>query len=79
MYEFARSGALERHVSRVCIEYARRRDAMDAALRKHMPEECSWELPQGGLSLWVRMPDEIDSDEIGTSSNLDSTTVIEPV
>ncbi len=65
MYEFARSGALERHVSRVCVEYARRRDAMDAALRKHMPEECSWELPQGGLSLWVRMPDEVDAEEIG--------------
>lgn len=65
MYEFARSGALERHVSRVCIEYARRRDAMDAALHKHMPDECSWELPQGGLSLWVRMPDEVDADEIG--------------
>lgn len=65
MYEFSRSGALERHIARVCIEYARRRDAMDAALRKHMPEECTWELPQGGLSLWVRVPDDVDADEIG--------------
>ena len=65
MYEFARSGALERHIARVCIEYARRRDAMDAALRKHMPDECTWELPQGGLSLWVRFPDDVDADEIG--------------
>ena len=36
--------------------YHRRRDAMLAALARHMPSRCSWTEPKGGLFVWLRLP-----------------------
>ena len=45
--------------------YRRRRDAMLAALeRAHAERACSWTRPQGGLFVWVRLPDRIDAAEL---------------
>ncbi|MBE2213623.1 MAG: PLP-dependent aminotransferase family protein [Opitutaceae bacterium] len=54
-------GALEQHVARLCEVYSRRRDLMLAALATHMPEGCTWTRPEGGLFLWVTLPDRLDS------------------
>jgi 2-aminoadipate transaminase len=64
MYEFLRSGSLDTHLERVRREYVRRRDALDAALHVHLPEGCEWLLPEGGLSLWLRLPEELDADRV---------------
>jgi DNA-binding transcriptional MocR family regulator len=40
--------------------YRRRRDAMLAALKRHMPPGVSWTRPQGGLFVWVRLPEGTD-------------------
>jgi hypothetical protein len=36
--------------------YRVRRDAMLAALARHMPKDVTWTQPQGGLFVWVRLP-----------------------
>jgi hypothetical protein len=41
--------------------YRRRRDAMLAALARHMPAGVTWTRPKGGLFTWVRLPEGIDS------------------
>jgi DNA-binding transcriptional MocR family regulator len=41
--------------------YRRRRDAMLAALQRHMPEGVSWTRPGGGLFVWVRLPEGVDA------------------
>ena len=41
--------------------YRRRRDAMLAALERHMPEGVTWTRPGGGLFVWVRLPEGIDT------------------
>ncbi len=41
-------------VSRRCRE---RRDAMLAALERHLPPGTRWTIPDGGLYLWVRLPE----------------------
>lgn len=43
-------------VSRRCRE---RRDAMLAALARHLPPGARWTVPEGGLYLWVRLPEGI--------------------
>jgi 2-aminoadipate transaminase len=33
-------------------------------LQEHMPEGVSWTHPQGGLFLWVTLPDNIDTKDM---------------
>ena len=49
------SGGLEENITSLRREYALRLNAMDAALRKHLPV-AEYSLPQGGFFFWVRLP-----------------------
>jgi 2-aminoadipate transaminase len=57
-------GALDSHLGLLRSVYSRRRDAMLASLRRHMPEGCGWTEPEGGLFLWVRLPERIDAAKL---------------
>ncbi len=59
--DICQRGFLRQHVKRLCEIYHQRRDAMLDALAEHMPEEVSWPHPQGGLFLWVRTSDRINT------------------
>jgi DNA-binding transcriptional MocR family regulator len=48
------------HVARVRALYRARRDAMLAALARHMPPGVSWTQPEGGMFVWVTLPDGMD-------------------
>jgi 2-aminoadipate transaminase len=63
----SQNGALDTHLGLLRSVYSRRRDVMLAALRRNMPEGCSWTEPEGGLFLWVRLPERIDSAKLLTS------------
>ncbi|MGN6725519.1 MAG: PLP-dependent aminotransferase family protein [Tepidisphaeraceae bacterium] len=52
---------LSEHLSRLRQAYGERREAMLAALSREMPAGCTWTKPQGGLFLWMRVPDAIDT------------------
>ncbi|AJY46849.1 PLP-dependent aminotransferase family protein [Martelella endophytica] len=41
--------------------YGSRRDAMLDALAKHMPAGVHWHKPEGGMFIWLTMPEHIDS------------------
>jgi DNA-binding transcriptional MocR family regulator len=47
-------------VAAACGHYRRRRDAMLAALERHMPAGASWARPDGGLFIWLRLPEGCD-------------------
>ena len=44
--------------------YRRRRDTMLDALAEHFPREATWTRPGGGLFIWARMPDFIDTTDL---------------
>jgi DNA-binding transcriptional MocR family regulator len=44
--------------------YRRRRDAMLGALARHMPDGVTWTRPDGGLFVWVRLPDGVDGADL---------------
>jgi DNA-binding transcriptional MocR family regulator len=52
--------AYDAQVDRARAHYRRRRDAMLAALKTHMPEGVTWTRPGGGLFVWLRLPDGMD-------------------
>lgn len=67
-YEVAREGFLDRHVRRIRALYGARRDAMLAALTRHFPPGVTWTHPQGGLFLWVTLPEGMDSAALLTEA-----------
>lgn len=52
------------HVTRLRKAYSGRRDAMLRALAAHMPEGVSWTEPEGGMFIWVTVPDQIDAADL---------------
>jgi 2-aminoadipate transaminase len=56
-YEVARDNFLDEHVRLIRNVYRERRDVMLKALHENFPPEVTWTHPQGGLFLWVTMPE----------------------
>ncbi len=50
----------ETQVGKAIALYRGRRDAMLAALAQHMPKGVTWTKPEGGLFVWVTLPDGLD-------------------
>lgn len=63
-YEVVRDGFLEGHVRFIRKLYRERRDVMLEALKEFFPPEVKWTRPQGGLFLWVTLPQGLDSHKI---------------
>jgi 2-aminoadipate transaminase len=61
VYEMVKDGFLDEHVRRIRRVYGERRQVMLDALARYFPAGCSWTRPQGGLFLWARVPDWIDT------------------
>lgn len=51
-------------VDKIKRAYSARRDAMLAALAKYMPPSTSWTKPEGGMFVWVRLPEGMDGAEL---------------
>jgi 2-aminoadipate transaminase len=58
IYEFLRREAFEPNLERVQGLLRERRDAMVAALERHLPE-ATWTVPEGGYFLWVDLPEGV--------------------
>ena len=52
------------HIDTIRSAYRARRDAMLEALQAHMPEGVSWTKPEGGMFIWVTLPDTLDGADL---------------
>jgi 2-aminoadipate transaminase len=59
-----RNNVLFPHIENIKALYRHKRDLMMAAIEKHFPAEVQWNRPEGGMFLWVRLPDHQDSLEL---------------
>lgn len=62
--DFFESGEFYKHIEKVKKVYKAKKDAMLAALERYMPEGVTWTKPEGGLFLWVRLPEHISADDM---------------
>ncbi|MCK5345997.1 MAG: aminotransferase class I/II-fold pyridoxal phosphate-dependent enzyme, partial [Candidatus Heimdallarchaeota archaeon] len=63
-YETAKDGFVEKHIEKIKDIYGERRKVMIAAMEEHFPAGTSWTEPDGGLFLWVTLPEKIDAAEL---------------
>ncbi len=63
-YEVVHEGFLDEHVKKIRAVYRERRDVMLAALAEYFPPEVTWTHPEGGLFLWVALPEGMDMQHL---------------
>jgi 2-aminoadipate transaminase len=61
VFEVIKDGFLDRHVPTIRARYAGQCAAMAEALRRHMPAGTEWQVPQGGMFFWLRLPAGCDA------------------
>jgi len=52
------------HVAHLCAVYGERRQAMLSAMERYFPAEAKWTRPEGGLFLWVELPERLSAEEL---------------
>lgn len=52
------------HIARLRAHYKVKLEAMLQALERHMPKETEWTKPEGGLFVWVRLPEAMDTEKM---------------
>jgi len=62
--DICQRGLLRQHVRRLRSVYRSRRDAMIEAMEEHFPDGVAWTPPQGGLFLWPRLPEPINTRDL---------------
>lgn len=62
--EFCAQGHIYTRIPSITALYHKKRDVMLAALRREMPEGVTWTRPHGGLFLWVRLPEGMDTEQL---------------
>lgn len=60
IYEFLISENLDEHIQKIKDEYAAQRETMVQCAKDIFPETFKITLPEGGMFLWVDVPDDID-------------------
>lgn len=61
VHEVIKNGFLDQHVPTIRARYKAQRDAMRAALERHLPAGCQWQVPEGGMFFWVTLPEGFDT------------------
>ena len=59
--DFVHRGQYRAHLNVLREALRRRRDVLIAGLRKHLPAEAEWTVPEGGYQVWVELPEAVDT------------------
>ncbi|MEO8297379.1 MAG: PLP-dependent aminotransferase family protein [Burkholderiales bacterium] len=64
VHEVLSQGVLAQRLPALRQRYRGQRDAMHAALTRHLPPGCEWQLPAGGMFFWLRLPPGCDAQAL---------------
>lgn len=64
MAEYLQRGMLEKHIELVNQIYLVKRDVAVAAMRRYCADWASFDVPDGGFYLWLKLSDELDLDRL---------------
>ncbi len=62
--EYIKRGKMKKTIEKAIQCYKPKCAAMLKALDQHMPEEATWSEPSGGMFLWLKLPEGIDTKDI---------------
>lgn len=59
--EFLNQGLLPGHLKKIIPFYSERMNTMLDGIRSYFPKECRYSVPEGGLFIWVKLPNGMDA------------------
>ncbi|HPD94680.1 MAG: PLP-dependent aminotransferase family protein [Bacteroidales bacterium] len=62
--KYIEKGYFDENLGKINKMYKEKRDAMVAAFHKYMPEGVKWTEPEGGLFLFMTLPQDIDAEDL---------------
>lgn len=62
--KFIKKGYFDKNIERIKVNYCAKRNSMIAAFEKYMPEGVTWTNPDGGLFLFVTLPQGYDATDL---------------
>jgi 2-aminoadipate transaminase len=68
LLRFAESGRLAAHGERMRAAGRERLHAVVSACERHLPPGSEFTRPQGGMNLWVRLPQPLDASELASAA-----------
>lgn len=74
--ELLEEGEIQRHIRRVRREYRLRRDTLVETLRKHLGDRLNFDVPAGGIALWVQAREILDVDKWASSALQQGVVVV---
>ncbi len=63
-HEYLVGGHIDPQIEKIKKVYSRKLSVMLAGMQEYMPEGIEWTKPEGGMFLWVTLPDSMDSGEL---------------
>jgi DNA-binding transcriptional MocR family regulator len=76
LLRFAESGRLEEHGARARTLGLERLEAALRACEQHLPAGASFTRPEGGMSIWVRLPEPLDASELLSRAEREGVTYV---
>lgn len=58
------AAGFDQQVAKIRAAYSARRDAMLGALSRYMPEGTSWTKPEGGMFIWITLPEGMNGADL---------------
>jgi 2-aminoadipate transaminase len=55
---------IDEHIEKIKEAYGRQRDCMVAAIEEYFPEETSYTKPEGGMFLWITLPEGLSAVDV---------------
>jgi len=64
VHQYLINNDINRHIETIIAVYKRQRDVMIAAIEEHFPKEVKITRPDGGMFLWVTLPEKLSALEL---------------
>jgi 2-aminoadipate transaminase len=64
VYRYLTDNEVDRHIATINAAYKKQRDTMVAAIEEYFPSEVSITRPEGGMFLWVTLPERLSALEL---------------
>lgn len=61
VYQHLKDNSLDEHIGKISRLYKSQRDSMVDAIEQYFPKEVSYTKPEGGMFLWVTLPENISA------------------